>query len=665
MSTATEPNSEDADRDLVADGRALTYLRVSSKRQMDTAIDIDADGNSIATQRDFAQRKTAALGTEVRREFLEPGTSAQTIEKRQVFREMLRFIKEHPGEIDYVVIYMRSRAFRNYIDAGVTERQLATMGVKLVSAKEDFGEGIWADAMKGVADIMNEVQVRMSGEDIRTKMEHKARSGGTIGRARLGYKNVRAEYDGRLVNTVAIDPVRAPLVRQAFELYAAGDLSVERLAEAMGELGLTTRATAKWSEKPVSDSKLHTMLRDPYYLGLMPYKGELLPGRHEPIISRDLFDRVQAVLQSRSAGGQRDRVIFHYLKGMLFCQRCYEREERTSRLIYTEARGRNGELYSYFLCRGRQDGLCDLPYLPVDQVERGVEADYATLQLPEAFIETVQEQLREVMMQQKENVQLLHDTLRKQLAKLEVQEERLVDLAADGNLPQAKIRSRLNKLQLDRHSIQAGLKRTGDELEAGADLLATSLDLCRDPAALYRRAPDEVRRSINETFSECFFIDERGEVAHATRRLPLDGFPDALHAYNQQLVQVQADTTERAGENAHRNQKTPGIGGLDDPKGSLPIGLAEVFSVSVSSKTILVGVAGFEPTASSSRTKRATKLRHTPAATQISIADRGEAADRGISALERPGEARSAAPLRDGNRSVPACRGWCPGRRRR
>jgi site-specific DNA recombinase len=44
----------------------------------------------------------------------------------------------HPGEIDYVVIFMRSRTFRNDNDAGVTERQIAALGVKLISAKEDF-----------------------------------------------------------------------------------------------------------------------------------------------------------------------------------------------------------------------------------------------------------------------------------------------------------------------------------------------------------------------------------------------------------------------------------------------------------------------------------------------------------------------------------------------
>ncbi|GAC1399474.1 MAG: hypothetical protein NVSMB60_11730 [Mycobacterium sp.] len=83
------------------------------------------------------------------------------------------------------------------------------------------------------------------------------------------------------------------------------------------------------------------MLRDLYYVGCVVYKGEVYAGRHEPIIDQVLFDRVQEVLAFRSKDGQRDRVLQHYLKGSLFCDRC-ERQERTSRLIYTEATNRFG-----------------------------------------------------------------------------------------------------------------------------------------------------------------------------------------------------------------------------------------------------------------------------------------------------------------------------------
>lgn len=99
---------------------------------------------------------------------------------------------------------MRSRAFRNAGDAAITKRILAGMGVKLISAKEDFGDGYMAEAMEAVTDIMNEVQVRQSGEDIKQKLLNKAKNGGTVGRAKLGYINERRDFDGRLVNTIGI-----------------------------------------------------------------------------------------------------------------------------------------------------------------------------------------------------------------------------------------------------------------------------------------------------------------------------------------------------------------------------------------------------------------------------------------------------------------------------
>ena len=62
---------------------------------------------------------------------------------------------------------------------------------------------------------MNEVQVRMDGEDAKVKMAHKVEQGGSVGRAKLGYLNVRKDFSGRLVNTIDIDPVRAPLIEWA------------------------------------------------------------------------------------------------------------------------------------------------------------------------------------------------------------------------------------------------------------------------------------------------------------------------------------------------------------------------------------------------------------------------------------------------------------------
>lgn len=120
------------------------------------------------------------------------------------------------------------------------------------------------------------------------------------------------------------------------------------------------------------------------------------------------------------------------------------------------------------------------------------------------------------------NAQLRHNTLRKQLAKIEVQEECLIELAADGAMPLARTRTKLNKFALDRRSIEEGLARSGAELEVGAQLLRTARMLSHEPGALHERVSDDARSSINETFFECFYIEDHGLTSDAPLKAPFD-----------------------------------------------------------------------------------------------------------------------------------------------
>jgi site-specific DNA recombinase len=294
----------------------------------------------------------------------------------------------------------------------------------------------------------------------------------------------------RLYNTIGVDAKRAPLILKAFELYASGDYTIERLEAAMADLGLTTRPSPRWPRKqPVGNSKLHQMLSDPYYAGWVKVDGRLVPGRHEGIVSQTLFDHVQDVLAARSGRGSRDRVLYHYLKGMLFCDRC-DRAGRTARLIYTEAKGRNGQYYGYFLCRARQEGGCDLPHLPAWQVEDAIARNYRNLQVPADFAGAVREQVEATIAEQQTVTRELHHKLTEQLRRLELREQRLIDLAADGMLDRTKILERSNAIQLERRRIEASLTDTSAELRLGAERLAQCLALVADPAKLYANAPE-------------------------------------------------------------------------------------------------------------------------------------------------------------------------------
>lgn len=494
--------------------RSVRLLRVSSKGQMDSDYDRDPEGNSIDTQRKVTMAKEQAMGTINVGEYVEPGYSGQSIVNRPFFQQLLKRIVEQ-RDVDYVVIYMRSRVFRNYIEAGIIKQQLSKLGVKLISAKEDFGEGIMAEAMEAVTDVFNWLQVRMSGEDIKVKMGNKARNGGTLGRAKLGYLNVRKRIDGHEVRTIAIDDDRAPFVRLAFELYATGEYTLEDLADELYDRGLRSRPTARHPATKVSINKLSQMLRDKYYVGWVSYQGEEIKGRHEPLIEEDLFERVQDIIESRANAKERHRVHHWYLRGSVFCGRC-RRRGTTQRLLFQRAVNSKGYVYDYLFCRNKQHGRCDAPHVNILLVEEAVENHYATIRFSPRFIEDVRAHLAEVIGEQEAATRLLHRQITGELRRLDTEEDNLINLgAADLTASaKAKITTKLHDIEQQRRHLSERLDQTSQDLSDSARLIEACLKLLENPYELYRRCDDEQRRMLNQAIFHAIFIEEELVTDH-------------------------------------------------------------------------------------------------------------------------------------------------------
>lgn len=496
--------------------KAVLYLRVSSAAQTKTATDIDKDGNSIATQREYGLQKASDLNAEVVEEFVEPGVSAQTITKRKAFRNMLTYLKENPG-IDYVIIYAHSRAFRNFTDAAITRRSLEEMGIKLISVREDFGEGVYADAMEAFTDIMNQVQNQLSGEDIKLKMRNKAKNGGTIGKAKLGYLNIRKDVDGYLVNSIALDPERAPLVKEAFELYATGEYTLEQLCEEMDDRGLRTKPTPKRPSAPLSRSYIHRFLKDLYYTGVVTYEGEIFAGRHEPIITKELFDRVQEVMADRSGSGTKERTHLHYLRGLMRCINC-AKQGKESRLIFTESVGRRGDRHQYYFCVERQQRrTCDLPFLPVWLVEERMIDVLDQVTITDDFSRDVTEHVDDALANEQSSLQIARQQLERELANVISQEERLVDMIADGLLTKEVAQKKLNGITLKKSSIQQRIDQNQEKLAQGVEIFRDLANLMLTPKEHYRSATDEFRRTALQTYFHHINVGDDGIYAGKIR----------------------------------------------------------------------------------------------------------------------------------------------------
>ena len=349
--------------------------------------------------------------------------------------------------------------------------------------------------MHGFIAVMNQYRSDLDGEDIKYKMGQKViAKGGSIGVAKVGYLNVRDTSEGREIRTIAVDEKRAPLVRESFLMFATGDYTTETLHEIMVDRGLTMRPTYKKPERPIGKSTFAAMLRDRYYIGEVKYKGTWHPGRHQPIVSRELFDRVQEVLDSHDGSGIRTRKHHHHLKGVFFCQRC------GSRMGLTPGKG-NGGVYFNFFCHAMRRHECNQPYVPIEDLEREMHTYYARVKLSDDFREEVAAKVDATLLDEMAVQEAQRKRVTARLRELDEQEDRYLELVGDPDWPQDKLNAKMAKLRAERKQLSEQLGETDESLEIGRKVLAEALALLKNPQELYRQSDDAGKRLLTLTCS--------------------------------------------------------------------------------------------------------------------------------------------------------------------
>ena len=237
--------------------RAVIYLRVSTSEQATKGG--QSEGFSIPAQREANKKKAQSLGAIVVKEFVERGVSG-TSTNRPALKAMLRYLEEENGAVDYVVVHKIDRLARNRADDVAITAKLDEYGARLVSTSENIDQTPGGLLMHGIMSSIAEFYSKNLANEVVKGMSQKARSGGTIGKAPIGYLNVRKVINGVESRTVDIDPERAPLVRWAFEEYAKGETSMAQLAEELNDRGLTTVPTRKLPARPITKRYISQML---------------------------------------------------------------------------------------------------------------------------------------------------------------------------------------------------------------------------------------------------------------------------------------------------------------------------------------------------------------------------------------------------------------------
>ncbi len=533
--------------------RAVYYLRVSSHGQLET--DYDEDGFSIAGQRAKCDAKAALLEATPVEFYVERAESAKT-DERPALEAMLERLRGQ-RDVDYVIVWKLDRLARNLRDYTNLVFEIESAGAKLISATENIDETPPGRLMQGILASFAEYYSRNLAHEVIKGATEKAKRGGTIGRAPLGYQNVRKIVEGKEIRTVEFDPERAPLIRWAFAAYATGQHTLDTLLDDLTEKGLTTKPTRRYPAQPIARSYLATILQNRYYVGKVRYRRVEYEGRHEPLVSQDLFDRVQEVFHAHTNSREKDRKHRHYLKGSVYCH-CGER------LCLTKAKG----TYLYFFCVGRHQKRngCSQRYVLAERVERAVTDYWDRLTVEPEALEQVKVWLIPMAERMWEDRERRAARARKRRSKLEAEQTTLVrsHLANPVAVP-------LSQLEAEQRRIGAELAAVAKEIEAAEVELALvkqaayeALDLLADLGPAYREADKRTRRAWNQALFERIELEGDGDVVEA---------PYAEEAWDG--FSILSEEARARGERGEPVTADPSVLG--------------------SKEKVLVGGAGFEP----------------------------------------------------------------------
>ncbi|MHB0997545.1 MAG: recombinase family protein, partial [Elusimicrobiales bacterium] len=384
--------------------RYFLYARKSTDEPDRQILSIEAQ---LAELREYAKRE----GLPIAKEFIESKTAKEP--GREIFNDMVAAIEQ--GTAQGIIAWHPDRLARNSIDGGRLIYLVDT--AKITALKFPT---FWFDPtpqgkfMLSIAFGQSKYYVDNLAENVKRGFRQKLRNGVCPGTAPLGYmhdKNTR---------TIILDKDRAVFVLKAFELYATGDYPLAEIRRIINAAGLKGR-----HPEPLSVSNYQYMLRNPAYYGVIRYNGEIHEGKHEPIITKALFDKCQEVMLRKSKP-KGPRLKPYIYRGVFHCATC-------GCFITTETQ----KTHNYLRCTKRK-GACDEPFVREEVIEEQIKGELKSVSLPPALANgliLIAEKERAALAQAGESAR---QKLRGNLVILTDQLGKLLDLVLQGHLTQSE-----------------------------------------------------------------------------------------------------------------------------------------------------------------------------------------------------------------------------------
>lgn len=469
----------------------VILARVSSKAQEDEGYSLDAQ---LKLLHSYCDNK----GLHVVKVFKIAETASKE-QSRKVFHEMLEYISLKRNKVNHLAVEKTDRFTRNFRDSVAIdewlekdeERRLHAVKESLLlhkNAKSDvkFMWNIHVSVAKKYADNLREESMKGWAE--------KLAQGWRPAPPPPGYKSVIV--NGKRVH--APDEDTKHLIQQIFELYLEPNHSIASIAAEMKRLGIRTRKGREYHK-----SQVQTILSNPYYIGINRFDGKEYPGAQEPIIDRELFDKVQQKLhRGRPVVLKKHNPLF---KNIIHCKVC-------------------GGVVTWQLQKGHYYGSCQRDkekcrgrvLLRQDRIEAMVIELLEALVCPSPeIIDWVAETMRRQHADDIAGRERMAASLKAQISRIEQMDERLYDDKLAGEIGKDRYEKKHQDFVAQKDRLELELTKIDLNAERQLDQRLVLLELSQKAAELYPTKTTEQKRLIITTlFSSLVLENETVTVAY-------------------------------------------------------------------------------------------------------------------------------------------------------
>ena len=408
----------------------VMYIRRSQDRD-------DKQVLSIEAQRRELLKLAKEEGLKVISVFEESQSAYRT--GRPKFEKMLKLFEQ--GKAQGLLVWHLTRIARNSSDGGkviymMDEKKLKEIKTINKTYYDDPNDKFFLQIEFGVAKKSSDDTSQLVKRDIKTKLN----KGEYPGIAPIGYINLDSQ--GRIagkayspekqkyfmelakkrpLKRIEIDPVDGPIIRELFQWMAIGQHSVAEIRKRGNNMGLRGKARGK----ELAVATVFLILSNPFYYGTMRYNGELHPGNYEPLITKQIFTKVQTIMKNHSR--PRTKAKDRMFRGVMVCGEC------GCAITMDYQKG-----HTYYRCT-KKKGDCSQKYLRAEIVEPKLREAVIQATVPGDFIEWARNELRNGFEKETKDIELIRKELQAKLNNINAEISGLVKLKispfnADGSM---------------------------------------------------------------------------------------------------------------------------------------------------------------------------------------------------------------------------------------